>query len=93
MNILVNMDFPSEVEQQLATERERLSAVAQEAIAIELFRKGLLSHAQLSQALDLDRFETEALLKRYQVTEHALTHAEVDAEVERLNQWIGPTVP
>jgi hypothetical protein len=91
MNILVKLDFPSEVEQRLdSEERERLSAVAQKAIVIDLFRKGQLNHAQLGKALGLDRSEIEALLKRYQVAEHglAVTGYEVGALLEFLLSFL-----
>ena len=90
MDIILSMDLPSEVEQQLDPQRTRLALVAQEAIALDLFRKGLLSHAQLGQALKLDRFETDALLKQHGVGEQALSHEEVDTELESINELIGP---
>lgn len=87
MNILVKLDVPTEVEQWLdSEERERLSAVAQKAIVIDLFRKGQLNHAQLGKALGLDHSETETLLKRYQVAEQglAMSGLEVGALLEVL---------
>jgi hypothetical protein len=93
MELTVSVNLPPEVEHELGPERSRLSVVAREAVATDLFRRGLLSHAQLGMTLGLNRFETEALLKRHQVTEHALTHEEVDAELESINELVGRPRP
>ena len=91
MDINVSVNLPPEVENQL--QGERLAAVAREAIAVDLFRRGILAHAQLGQVLGLDRFETDALLKRHQVSEHALDHSDVDADVQSINDLIRPPRP
>ncbi len=51
----------------------------------------ILSHYELGQSLGLDRFDTDALLKRHNVTEHALTHEDVDADVKSLNKLLEPS--
>ena len=43
--------------------------------------------------LGLDRFETDALLKRHQVSERSLNHSDVDADVQSINDLIGPPRP
>jgi hypothetical protein len=45
-----------------------------------------LTHYELGQSLGLDRFETDALLKCHEVTEHSITHEDVDADVKSLNE-------
>lgn len=40
-----------------------------EAVLVQLYRQGKLSHLALSQALGLDRFQTEQVLHKYGVTE------------------------
>ena len=45
-----------------------------------------LTHYELGQSLGLDRFETDALLKCHEVTEHSLAHEDVDADVKSLNE-------
>ncbi len=52
--------------------------------AINLFRRGILTHHEFGQVLGLDRFETDALLKRNDVTEYALTREDIDADVSSL---------
>ena len=86
MNLTIAVDLPAEVEQRLHREMTDLAEFAREAVAVQLFRDGKLAHYGLGQTLGLDRFETDALLKRYRVEEGALSHADVNAEVESLNR-------
>ena len=46
----------------------------------------------LGQSLSLDRFETDALLKRHMVAEHALTHEDVDAGRMSIDEALAPAV-
>jgi predicted HTH domain antitoxin len=93
MNINIALELPPNVEERLRAESGDLSTAARQALAIELFRRGILSHHDLGQSLGLDRFETDALLKRHKVTEHALTHEEVDADVKSLNELLASRCP
>jgi hypothetical protein len=93
MEFTVSVNVPPEIERQLQETLSTLTAVAREAVVVDLFRKGILTHFQLGQALGLDRFETDALLKRHQVTERALTHDEVDSDRRSINELIGPRRP
>jgi hypothetical protein len=88
MNISFCLNLPSHVEEELRAESGDLSTAARVAFGIELFRRGILSHYELGQSLELDRFETDALLKRHKVTEHALSHEVVDAEVKSLSELV-----
>ena len=88
MNVNIAVNLPPHIEEQLRAESGDLSTAAREAFAIELFRRGILSHCGLGRSLAIDRFETDALLKRHNVTEHALTHEDVDAEVKGLNELL-----
>jgi predicted HTH domain antitoxin len=88
MNVNISASLPPDVEERLRTESGDLSTAAREAFTIELFRRGILTHRELDQSLGLDRFETDALLKRHQVTERALTHEDVDADVKSLNELL-----
>ena len=56
----LTIQLPSDVEQRLRAQTPNLDAEAKEAVALDLFRKGKLSHYELSQMLGLDRFETDA---------------------------------
>jgi Uncharacterised protein family (UPF0175) len=69
----VTFDLPAVIEQQLRGEWPDFDAVAKEAALVELYRQAKLTHYQLASALDLDRFATDELLKRHQVTEDLIT--------------------
>jgi predicted HTH domain antitoxin len=90
MNMRFSISLPPHVEAGLRTESGDLPTAAREAFGIELFRRGILSHHELGQALDRDRVETDALLKRHNVTEHTLTHEDVDADVDCLRALVAP---
>ena len=65
----VSFQLPTDLERELRTELRDLDAVAKEALLVSLFRQGKLSHFALSKALGLDRFETEDVLRKHNVTE------------------------
>jgi hypothetical protein len=81
----ISFEIPQDIEQQLRTEGTDLSRNAKEVFLVGLYRERRISQAQLSKALDLDRFETDALLKRYGV-EYGLTLAEFRQEVDSLRE-------
>jgi hypothetical protein len=93
MDIYVSVNLPPELENLLRDERLDLTRVARDAVAVDLFRRGVLNHVQLGGVLGLDRFETDALLKQHKVSEHALTHSDVDADVGSINDLVGPPRP
>ena len=86
----VTFELPSELAAQLQREGANLAAEAKEALAVKLFREGKLNHLQLSQVLGLDRFETDALLKRHAVTERALSFNDLEIERRTLDEVLGP---
>ena len=86
----VTLELPGELERRLRAKTPELGDDVRQVYAVELFRRGVLSHFELGRMLELDRFETDALLKRYQVSEHGLTHRDVDADVNSLNELLGP---
>ena len=61
-----------------------LSEEVKEAYVLELFRRGKLSHYELSRILGLDRFETDAYLKRHNVFEGSLTLEDLEADFQTL---------
>jgi predicted HTH domain antitoxin len=93
MNISLAVNLPPEVEQRLRAESGDLSSAVLESFAINLFRRGILTHHQLGQVLGLDRFETDALLKRNDVNEYSLTHEDIDADVRSLKEFLRPAHP
>jgi predicted HTH domain antitoxin len=65
----VSFQLPSDLEDELRGELRDLDAEAKEALLVSLYRQGKLSHLALSKALGLDRFETEDVLRKHNVTE------------------------
>jgi predicted HTH domain antitoxin len=86
----VTIQIPADVEQRLRAEDPDLEATAREAMLVELYRQDRLSHHELSQAMGLDRFETDGLLKRHGVTEDLPTNEEYDAALARLGVPTNP---
>ena len=85
----VSFQLPSIIEEQLRRELVDLDQVAKEAALVELYRQEKLTHHQLATALGLDRFETEALLKRRGVTEDCVTLEELDEQLATLRKVTG----
>jgi len=57
---------------------------------VELFRRGKLSHLELSKVLGLDRFETDAYLKQHNIFEGSLTMEDLEADRQTLERVLGP---
>lgn len=60
------------------------------AFALELFRRGSLSHFELSRCLGLDRHATDAFLMHHNVFEGTLTATDLDADRETLKRVMKP---
>jgi predicted HTH domain antitoxin len=84
------IELPPEAELALSASAQDLSETAKEDLVVSLFRDGKLTHAQVSQALGLDRFETDALLKRHEVSTGGLSVEDVEMERMALEQVLGP---
>ena len=86
----VTIELPTDIEQDLRRSFGDLDRTAKEAMLVELYRQDKLTHRQLGEALDLDRFETEATLKKYRVTEDFPSDAEYEAALSRLGVLLRP---
>jgi formamidopyrimidine-DNA glycosylase len=89
MALTVTLDLPPDVEQKLREETPDLNADVKEAYVRELFRRGKLSHYELSQVLGLDRFETDAYLKKHNVFEGSLTMEDLEEQRRTLDRLLG----
>lgn len=89
MCIKISIDLPEDVEAEVRRQIQDLDGAAREAVLLELFRRGVLSHYDLTTALGIDRFETDALLKRKGIFEGSLTHEEVDEDVRNARKLLG----
>jgi hypothetical protein len=90
MTLTLTIDLPPELERALQASSGETNRTAREALALSLFREGRLAHADLGRALGLDRFETDALLKRNQVASGGLTLADLEADRATLDKILGP---
>jgi hypothetical protein len=86
----VTIQLPLNVEQRLRAETPDFDAKVTEGVALDLFRRGKLSHAELSMVLGLDRFETDAYLQRHHVIEGSLTMADLEEQTRTLDRVLGP---
>ena len=86
----VTIQLPTDVEQRLRAEFADLDTEAKETLALDLFRRGKLSHYELSKVLGLDRFQTDAYLKRHNVLEGSLTMQDLDEQSQTLDRVLGP---
>jgi hypothetical protein len=77
----VAFQLPEAIEQRLRRELFDLDYVAKEAALVELYRQQKLTHYELATALGLDRFETDGLLKRRNVSEDLITAEELGAQL------------
>jgi len=85
----VSFQLPDKIEQQLRRELGDLDAAAKEAALVELYRQGQLSHGKLAEGLGVSRYETDAVLKRHNVTEDLLSREEFDQQVSSLRELLG----
>ncbi|HTW95557.1 MAG TPA: UPF0175 family protein [Tepidisphaeraceae bacterium] len=89
----LTIQFPADVEKRLRADVPNLDAETREAAALELFRRGILSHYELSQVLGLDRFETDGYLQRHSVYDGSLTAEDLDEQSRTLDRVLGPVKP
>jgi hypothetical protein len=82
----VSFQLPSDLERSLRHDLRDLDAEANEAFLVTLYRQRSLTHFELAHALGLDRFETEDVLHRHNVTEDLGTVEEYLAEARSLQE-------
>ena len=80
----VSFQLPTDLEQELRGRFTDLDSEAKEALLVSLYRQGKLSHFALSKALGLDRFETEDVLRKHNVTEDLGTVEEYVSDADTL---------
>jgi predicted HTH domain antitoxin len=79
----IHFDIPREIEQRVRGSEADLNRRAREAFLVELYRDDEITIGQLGEALGLDPYETDGLLKRYGVALE-LSVDELRAEAEAL---------
>jgi predicted HTH domain antitoxin len=63
----ISFEIPHEIEQQIKTNGLDANGRAREAFLVELYREHKITHRQLGDALGLERYDTDGVLKRYGV--------------------------
>jgi predicted HTH domain antitoxin len=64
----ISFEIPQDIEQEFRAGGLDLNQEAKEACLVELYRQERISHRQLAEALGLNRYETDGLLKRHKVS-------------------------
>jgi hypothetical protein len=77
----VTVELPDDVERKLRAASPDLESAAKEAMLVELYRQEKLTRYDLSQALELNRSETDALLKKHKVTDDLPTLEELEEDL------------
>ena len=85
----VTFELPGTIEQAIRSRVRDLDRAAKEATMVDLFKQGTLTHFELSQAMGIDRYETDALLKRHQVSEGSLTWDDLESDRASLAEVLG----
>jgi hypothetical protein len=88
---MIQIQLPQDLEDQLRRELGDLDQAAKEALLLQAFREDKLSHHELSQALGLDRFETDAFLKEHRITEDLPTLEELEVDRQTLRELLDPS--
>jgi hypothetical protein len=89
MSLMVSLNLPADIEARVRREAANLDGEVTEAFAADLFRRGKLTHFDLSRVLKLDRFETDAWLKRHGVLQGSPTMADLDEDRRTLERVMG----
>jgi predicted HTH domain antitoxin len=64
----ISFEIPQDLERALRTDGLDMNREAKEVYLINLYRQERITHRQLAEALGLSRYETDGVLKRYQVS-------------------------
>jgi predicted HTH domain antitoxin len=87
----ITLDLPADVERRLRKAIPNLDTEAREAVALDLFRKQIITHYELGQMLGLDRFQTDAFLKERQEFAQSLTLADVESDRQTIRDLLRET--
>jgi len=86
----ITIELPCAIEEKLRSDEGDIAAAAKEALLIELYREGRISHGELADGLGLSRSQADEVLRRRRVTEDLLTSAELAEQVAGLRKLLGP---
>jgi predicted HTH domain antitoxin len=82
----ISFEIPADIEEHLRFRGVDLNQTAKESLLVELYRQKQITHYQIAQALGLNRYEVDGLLKRYDVPLD-LTIEEVRSEARSIREF------
>jgi predicted HTH domain antitoxin len=82
----IKIELPDAIEEKLRADFGDPSAAGKEAMLVELYRQGRISHGELAEGLGLSRYETDGVLRRHNVTEDLLSREELDEQLAGLRR-------
>lgn len=85
MGATVEISVPDTLLKALGAEPEDLQRQTLEALIVQAFRKGQITHAQVGELLQLNRFETDAFLKNAQAF-RSRESEEFESDLENLRR-------
>ena len=85
MATTVEISVPDELLKALGAQPEELPRQTLEALIVQAYRKGQITHAQVGELLDLERWETDGFLKNAQAF-RARESDEFASDLERLRR-------
>jgi hypothetical protein len=86
----IKIELPSDIEDKLRADFGDLAVAGKEAMLVELYRQGKISHGELAESLGVSRYETDGVLRRHNVTEDLLASNELDEQLAGLRKLVGP---
>jgi len=89
-SMAIHIELPAAIEERLRGDFADVSAVGREAMLVELYRQGRISHGELAAGLGLSRYATDTVLRRHNVTEDLLAGGELDEQLQGLRERLGP---
>lgn len=82
---MIEVSVPDALVKALGTEPQELPRQTLEALIVQAYRKGLITHAEVGELLKLKRFQTDEFLKQAQAF-RASEGEEFAADLERLRR-------
>src|SRR5271157_861558 len=68
LTMTISFEIPPQIAHELRADGADLGREAKEAFLVELYRRDRIAHHQLAEALGLDRYDTDGVLKRHKVS-------------------------
>lgn len=87
----IQLNLPPQIEAAVKASLGDLEGAAREAVLIDLYRRELLTRSELGDALGLDRFETEKLLKDRNVFDGSVSLEDIAGDRDALDRALGRT--